>query len=56
MRPGPFEQALFPHPKEAPHEIWHLSLVVIEGKKSFNNIEAEIFGPRSMNDLDLWYS
>ena len=28
---------------------------VIEEKK-FKNIESERFGPRSVNDLDLWYS
>ena len=28
---------------------------VIEEKK-FTNIVSELFGPRSMNDIDLWYS
>ena len=32
-----------------------LKSVVIEEKK-FKNIESECFGPRSVNDLDLWYS
>ena len=32
-----------------------LKSAVIEEKK-FKNIESEWFGPRSMNDLDLWYS
>ena len=34
--------------------VW-IGLVVIEEKK-FKNTESEGFGPRSMNDLDLWYS
>ena len=32
-----------------------LKSAVIEERK-FKNIESERFGPRSMNDLDLWYS
>ena len=40
---------MFPYPKDIPHE------VVIEENK-FKNIESERFGPRSVNDLDLWYS
>ena len=32
-----------------------LTWAVIEEKK-FKNIESEWFGPRSMNDHDLWYS
>ena len=41
--------------------LWHLSAedmlksaVIVENK--FKNIESEWYGPRSMNDLDLWYS
>ena len=32
-----------------------LKSAVIEEKK-FKNIECKWFGPRSMTDLDLWYS
>ena len=32
-----------------------LESAVIEEKK-FKNIECKWFGPRSMTDLDLWYS
>ena len=51
--------------EEEPEDHWsciaHLSAedtlksAVIEEKK-FKSIESEWFGPRSMNDLDLWYS
>ena len=58
MWPGPFEDAFVPHSKEALLATWNLasiSLVITEEKK-FKNIESERFGPRSMNDPDLWYS
>ena len=29
---------------------------VVIAEKKFKNIESEWSGPRSMNDLDLWYS
>ena len=29
---------------------------VVTEEKKFKNIESEWFGPRSVNDLDLWYS
>ena len=56
MWPGPFE-----HTFVSPYQggsIWNLASigqVVIEEKK-FKNVESERFGPRSINDLDLWYS
>ena len=56
MWPGPFEDALFPLFQGG--STWNLAStrqVVIEEKK-FKNTESEIFGPRSMNDLNLWYS
>ena len=56
MRLGSFEQAFVPKSQEG--STWNLAsivFVVIEEKK-FKNIEYERFGPRSMNDLDLWYS
>ena len=55
MWPGSFETAFVP-PSEG-GSTWNLAsfgLVVIEEKK-FKNIESERFGPRSINDLDLWY-
>ena len=56
MWPGPFEQAFVP-PSQGGFT-WNLAsvgLVVIEEKK-IKNIESERFRPRSVNDLDLWYS
>ena len=56
MWPGPFEQALVPPSRGG--STWNLAsngLVVIVEKK-FKNIESERLGPRSMNDLDHWYS
>ena len=56
MWPEPFEQAFVPPSKGG--SIWKLAsigLLVLEEKK-FKNIESERFGPRSVNDLDLWYS
>ena len=51
--------------KEKPEDHWSciahliaedmLKSAVIEEKK-FKNIECKCFGPRSMTDLDLWYS
>ena len=55
MWPGPFEQTFVPPSQGG--SIWNLASigqVVIEEKK-FKNIESERFGPRSINDLDLWY-
>ena len=54
--PEPFEQAFVPPSQGG--STWNfasIGQVVIEEKK-FKNIESERFGPRSMNDLDLWYS
>ena len=54
MSPGPFEDAFVPQFQGG--ATWNLAsigLVVIEEMK-FKNIESERFGPRSMNDLDLW--
>ena len=28
----------------------------VSGEKKFQNIESELFGPRSMNNFDLWYT
>ena len=58
MWPGPFEDAFVPHSKEVLLATWNLASIglVIIAEKKFNNIESERFGPRSMNDLDLWYS
>ena len=56
MWPRPFEQGFVPLSQGG--STWNLAsigLVVIEEKK-FKNIESETFGPRSINDLDLWYS
>ena len=56
MWPRPFEQTVVPESQGG--STWNLAsigLVVIEEKK-FKNTESERFGPRSMNDLDLWYS
>ena len=56
MWPGPFEEVFVPPSRRG--SIWNLAsigLVVIEEKK-FKNIESERFGPRTVNDLDLWYS
>ena len=56
MWPGPFEQAFVILPQGG--STWNLAsvgLMVIEEKK-FKNIESERFGPRSINDTDLWYS
>ena len=53
MWAGPFEQAFIP--ASLGGSKWNLAsicLVLIE-KKKFKNIGSEIFGPRSMNDLDL---
>ena len=55
--PGPVEEDAFILPFQG-GSTWNLpsiSLVVVEENK-FKNIESERFGPRSMNDLDLWYS
>ena len=57
MWPRPFEFEDFVPPSQG-GAIWNLAssgLVVIEEKK-FKNIESESFGPKSINDLDLWYS
>ena len=56
MWPGPFEHTYV----RLSHggSTWNLAsigLTVIEEKK-FENIKSEWLGPRSMNDLDLWYS
>ena len=54
MWPGPFEEALVPLSQGG--STWNLAsmgLVVIEEKK-FENNESERFGPRSINDLELW--
>ena len=56
MWPRPFEQDFIPPSQGG--SIWNFAssgLVVIEEKK-FKNIESERFGPKSINDLDLWYS
>ena len=46
----------FPHPKEAPHKIWLQSAEWLLRKRSLQMLNLERFGPRSINDLDLWYS
>ena len=54
MWPGWFEQTFVPPSQGG--STWHLikiGLVVIE-KMKFKNIESERFGPRSVNDLDIW--
>ena len=56
MWPGPFENAFVPLSHGG--STWNLASVgrvVIEEKK-FKTIESERFGPRSINDIDLWYS
>ena len=56
MWPGLFKQAFVPPSQGG--STWNLAsngLVAIEEKK-FKNTESEKFGPRSMTDLDLWYS
>ena len=56
MWPKLFEQTYVP--LSLGHSTWNLvsiSQVVIEENK-FKNIESERFGPRSVNDFDLWYS
>ena len=56
MWPKLFEQTYVPSSQG--QYTWNLALigqVVIEENK-FKNIESERFGPRSVNDLDLWYS
>ena len=56
MWPRLFEQTVVPLYQGGP--TWNLALIgqtMIAGKK-FENIESEWLGPRSMNDLDLWYS
>ena len=45
---------LFPHPKEAPYEIWLQSARWLFRKSL--KILKQRFGPRSINDLNLWYS
>ena len=51
--------------KTKPEDNWsciaHLSAEdmlksAVTEEKKFKNIESEWFGPRSMKDLDLWYS
>ena len=55
MWPGPFQQAFLPLFQEgATLNLASIGLVAIEEK--FKNIEYERTGPRSMNDLDFWYS
>ena len=56
MWPGPFEHAFVPPFQGG--STWNLAsngLVVIEEKK-FKILNLSDLGPRSMNDLDLWYS
>ena len=56
MWPGPFEQAFIsPSQGGSTLNLASIGLVIIEEKK-FKIIESERFGPRSINDLDLWYS
>ena len=45
-------------PTSQGHSIWNLASVgqVVIAENQFKNIEAERFGPRSVNDLDLWHS
>ena len=54
--PGPFEQAFIPlSQRGSTRHLALIGLVVIEENK-FKKNESARFGPRSINDLDLWYS
>ena len=56
MWPKPFElTSTSPSHGSASWNLASIGLAVIEEKK-FENIESEWLGPRSLNDLDLWYS
>ena len=37
----------------APYDIW---LQSVSKEKKFENVNLSDLGPRSMNDLDLWYT
>ena len=54
--PGPVEQTfiLLSHGSST----WNLSSIGLEvsKEKKFENVNLSDLGPRSMNDLDLWYS
>ena len=43
----------FPHPKEAPYEIWLQSVKQFLSKGSSKMLNLSDHGPRSMNDPDL---
>ena len=56
MWPGLFEQAFVP-----PYQggaTWNLApiVLVVTEEEMFKNTESERFWPRSMDDLDPWYS
>ena len=53
---GPFEQTFTP-PSHGGSK-WNLALIgqAVSKEKKFENVNLSDLGPRSMNDLDLWYS
>ena len=56
MWPGPFEQ-IFILPSNG-GSTWNLASIglVVSKEKKFEHVNLSDLGPRSMNDLDLWYS
>ena len=56
MWPRPLEQTFLPPSHGG--SIWNLASIGPAGskEKEFENVDLSDLGPRSMKDLDLWYS
>ena len=56
MWPRPLEHTFIPPSHE--ESIWNLALIsqAVSKEKKFENVNLSELGPRSINDLDLWYS
>ena len=54
--PGTFEYTLIPQSHEG--SIWNFASIglAFSKEKKFEHVNLSDLGPRSMNDLDLWYS
>ena len=56
MWPRSLTKLSFPDPMEAPHKIWFQSAMQFLRKRNLKMLNLSDLGPRSMNDLDIWYS
>ena len=56
MWPAPFEQTSIPPSHGG--STWNLTSIgqAVYKEQKFENVNLSDLGPRSMNDLDLWYS